>query len=120
VWSISYVYGVGSTTLGGIPAVEAAAEESANGIEVSWATLTEFAGEVDDLFDGLFVAYDSSLPPAIKAGSFDVDCVMALQLHDSSFWQCLFRCESHAEYVIANTEFAVRQPKDGLLIPWIR
>jgi len=117
-WSILSAYGCGRTWLGGLPQVDEDATLSPSGILVSWHVLLRFADEVDDLHDGLFVAWESSVPMKFEPSAVTDQCCIALKLHDSTFWQCYFRIVEQSGLLVENLGAAVEMGKS--ILTWER
>lgn len=83
-WRIVDIYGVGTTHLGGLPAVELLAAEGR--LILSWESLVRFSAEIFDTFDALIVGDREPEVTEVK-----------LQLFDSSYWVCSFAEEAVAK-----------------------
>ena len=117
-WSVLAVHGIGNTPLGTIRSFERMVAQSPNGIILPWDQLVEFAREVEDLFDVLLVGFAGPVPLIVDLDVLTSVCSIALQLFDSSFWQCFFRDNVQAALFAARTDSAV-QPSE-LIADWKR
>lgn len=117
-WTLLAFDGSGSTQIGSITDLERGVDHASNGMPLSWEAIKELAAELDDVYNIVLAGYDGDVPPKINMPTLANECAVALQLVDSSFWQCYFRESSIAESLLKSISSA--RQVDELPAPWRR